>query len=59
MIVAFELSPVQLTPALVNDGMIPMEAFTGVLPLFVLKNGAIFPEPEAAKPMLVVEFVHA
>jgi hypothetical protein len=43
----------------VNDGMIPMVAFTGVLPLFVLKNGAIFPEPEAAKPMLVVEFVHA
>ena len=59
VIVAFELSPAQVTPALVNDGMIPMVAFIGVLPLFVLKNGAIFPEPEAAKPILVVEFVHA
>ena len=59
VMVALELSPAQVTPALVNDGMIPMVAFTGVEPILVAAKGGIFPEPEAPNPMLVVEFVQA
>ena len=59
VIVALELRPAQVTPALVNDGIIPMVAFTGVDPTLVAAKGAIFPEPEAPNPMLVVEFVQA
>jgi hypothetical protein len=36
-----------------------MVAFTGVDPALLAAKGAIFPEPEAPNPMLVVEFVHA
>ena len=57
--VALEFRPAQVTPALVNDGMIPMVALTGVEPTLVAANGAIFPAPDAPNPMLVVEFVHA
>ena len=57
--VALEFRPAQVTPALVNEGMIPMVALTGVEPTLVAANGAIFPAPEAPNPMLVVEFVHA
>ena len=57
--VEFELLPTQVTPALVNEGMTPIVAISGVDPGLVAGNGAMLPVPELAKPIAVLELVHA
>ena len=49
--------PVQVVPALVKVGVTVMVAVTGADPRLTAVKAAIFPEPLAAKPMLVVLFV--
>ena len=53
------VGPVQLTPPLVNVGVTTMVAITGQVPLLTAVNEAMFPVPEAARPMLVVLLVQA
>ena len=48
--------PVQVTPALVYDGVTVMVAVIGALVLLVAVNEAIFPVPLAARPIDVVLF---
>jgi hypothetical protein len=58
MVKVFE-GPVQLTDPFVKVGVTVIVAVTGVVPLFVAVKDAILPLPLAAKPMLVLSFVHA
>ena len=49
--------PVQVTPALVYEGVTVMEAETGAVAVFVARKEAISPVPLAGRPMEVFEFV--
>jgi len=53
------VGPAQPTEPLVKVGVTTMVATTGEVPVFTAVNDAILPVPEAARPMLVVVFVHA
>ena len=53
------VGPAQPTEPLVKVGVTTMVAITGAVPVFTAVNEAILPVPEAARPMLVVVFVHA
>jgi len=45
-------------PQLFTVGTTVMVADIGVVPLFVAVNEGTFPDPLAARPMAVLEFVH-
>lgn len=49
--------PGQLTPPLVNVGVTVIVAITGEVPVFTAVKAAIFPLPEAARPMEELLFV--
>jgi hypothetical protein len=50
--------PVQVVPALLKEGVTVIVAVTGAVPVLVaVKDGMIFPEPLAARPMEVFVFV--
>ena len=50
--------PVQVTAVPVNDGVTVIVATTGTRVAFTAVNDAMSPEPLAARPMLVLLFVH-
>ena len=51
--------PEQLTPPFVKVGVTVMVAVTGDVPVLIALNDAIFPVPFAARPIVVLLFVHA
>ena len=53
------VGPVQLTPPLVKVGVTTIVAITGAVPVLTAVNEAMFPVPDAARPMLVTELVQA
>ena len=53
------VGPAQPTAPLVKVGVTTIVAITGAVPVFTAVKEAILPIPEAARPMLVVELVHA
>ena len=59
VIFKLELEPTHVTPAFVKDGITPIVALRGVVPVFDAGKGAMLPVPELAKPIDVLEFVHA
>ena len=51
--------PAQETPKLVIDGVTEIFPVMAVFPAFVDVNAAMFPLPEAARLIAVLELVHA
>ena len=49
--------PVYVIPSMVLDGVTVMVAITGIVPVLTALNGAILPEPVAARPIDGVSFV--
>ena len=48
--------PLQVTPALVYDGVTVMVAVIGVVPALIAVKLGMLPDPLAPKPMLVLLF---
>ena len=57
MIVVEPVEPVQVTPALVYDGVTTIVPTAGEVPVFKAVKEEISPEPLAARPIAVVLFV--
>ena len=53
------VGPLQLTLPEINVGVTTMVATTGADPVLIAVKAAMFPIPEAARPMLVVELDQA
>jgi len=49
--------PVYVIPSMVLDGVTVMVAITGIVPVLTALNGAILPDPVAAKPIPGLSFI--